>query len=105
MDLQPDNRIISKYENITPQIKAFFTKKYNEACKTSIVRRKKKEIGDSGVKYDDEGNVIEDASDHNADYGDEDDENKNVSVKTKKEKSVKSNQKSKSTAKKTKNKK
>jgi replication factor C subunit 1 len=58
--LQPNEKILSKFEKIAPTIRAALTRKYNEAFKTSLVRKKKKETAEeSKTIYDNEGNVIE----------------------------------------------
>jgi len=99
MDLQQNNSLQSTFENISPQTKAYFTKKYNEAFKTSITRRKRKDIEESKVKYDEEGNVIEEIEGDDMENIDDDDISEKVSVKKKKEKSVKSRETSKSSKK------
>jgi hypothetical protein len=60
MDLQPNPSIKIKFEALNTQIKSLFTRKYNESYKTSLVRRKKRETDpESKVRYDPDGNVIE----------------------------------------------
>jgi len=93
VDLQPGDKILTKYEKISPQIKAYFTKKYNEAFKTSIVRKKKKDSEDDKVRYDAEGNIIEEMSNDNP----EDDEEHYSDIpedKSKKEKTTKNKERS-----------
>ncbi len=59
MDLQGKETIIKKYEKINTAIKTALTKKYNSTNKTSIKRRKIKIKGDPIIKYDEDGNVVE----------------------------------------------
>jgi hypothetical protein len=96
MDLQQNKSLQSTFENIAPQIKAYFTKKYNEAFRTSITKRKRKDIGESKVKYDEEGNFIEEMEVDDVEDFNDDDVSEKVSVKKKKEKSVRSKETSKS---------
>lgn len=83
-NLQSNDKILSKYEKISPQIRAALTRKYNEAFKTSIVRKKKKVSGsESAVRYDEEGNIIdiinEDEDEGSANRSDDE----NITIKTK----------------------
>ena len=59
MDLQGKEIMIKKYEKINTAVKTALTKKYNSTNKTSIKKRKMKVHGDPIVKYDEDGNVIE----------------------------------------------
>lgn len=59
MDLQTKESILKKYEKLDTRIKSAFTKKYNAVNKTSIKRKKTKMPGEVQVKYDADGNVIE----------------------------------------------
>jgi len=59
MDLQTKESILKKYEKLNTGIKSAFTKKYNAVNKTSIKRKKTKMPGEIQVKYDSDGNVIE----------------------------------------------
>lgn len=59
MDLQTNEKIIHKYEKLNTGIKSAFTRKYNLINKTSIKRKKTKMPGEIQLKYDAEGNIIE----------------------------------------------
>jgi hypothetical protein len=59
MDLQGKDTIIKKYEKINTAIKTALTKKYNSINKTSIKRKKIKLKGDPIIKYDEDGNILE----------------------------------------------
>lgn len=59
LDLQSKECLIKKYEKLNTGIKSAFTKKYNSVNKTSIKRKKTKMPTEAQVKYDEEGNVIE----------------------------------------------
>jgi replication factor C subunit 1 len=84
-DLQSNDKILTKFEKISPQIRAALTRKYNEAFKTSIVRKKKKESGgENGIRYDEEGNIVEIINEEDEEEGSvskSDDEN--ITIKTK----------------------
>ena len=51
--------MVTKFEKINTAIKTALTKKYNSSNKTSIKKRKIKIKGDPIVKYDEDGNIIE----------------------------------------------
>jgi len=60
MDLQTqEGKILKKYEKLNTGIKSSFTRQYNAINKTSIKRKKTKMPGEVQVKYDADGNVIE----------------------------------------------
>ncbi len=91
LDLHPNSKKVEKFEKINPQVRAALTRRYNEAFKTSILRKKRKEKSQSSIKYDEEGNII-DELDEEGDSEEED--NSTIKVKTKKTKTTK-NKKSK----------
>jgi len=59
IDLQTKDSFVKKYEKLNTKIKSAFTKKYNSVNKTSIKKKKTKINGDIQLKYDNDGNVIE----------------------------------------------
>lgn len=57
--MQTKESIIKKYEKLNTGLKSAFTRKYNTINKTSIKRQKTKMPAEAQVRYDEEGNVIE----------------------------------------------
>ncbi len=57
--MQTNEKILNKYEKLNAGIKSAFTKKYNLINKTSIKRKKTKIPGEVQVKYDADGNILE----------------------------------------------
>lgn len=86
MDLQPSEKLLAKFNNVSQPLRTALTRRYNETFKTSLTKRKRKDGADtSKVRYDDEGNVIEEMDGEE----DEEDEEEPVEIKTKKGKKKK----------------
>ena len=60
IDIQPNELLTKRYEKVTPSLKTSLTKKYNECFKTSMIKRKRKDNKEANVKYDEDGEIIDD---------------------------------------------
>jgi replication factor C subunit 1 len=92
LDLHPNIKKVEKFNKINSQVRANLTRRYNEAFKTSIVRKKRKEKSESSVKYDEEGNIIDEVEEEGE--SEKEEENSTIKIKAKKSKTTK-NKKSK----------
>ena len=99
MDLAQE-KMQKEYNNIAPTAKSAFTRLYNKNFKSSIIRKKGSKKGKdtleiSNIKYDEDGNPINEGDNNDNDDDNEDNESSFIDIKDNKSKKSKKNTKEK----------